>query len=197
MERVTGSKTLEEYMVKNIWEPLGITRMTFFPRDRPDVLERLAPMSERANPEDPAVKYVGDHPTLDPYLEAKDCQGGGGIFTSAAEYFKILRVVLSMTEASTADGKAAPPVRLLQPSTMRDFFSPQLGEGSHAALKFVVDLPIFNQTVGGSLGIRVDWGLGGLLYLEDLPDWRRKGTMIWGGTPNLSWVSICRNCIPL
>jgi hypothetical protein len=34
-----------------------------------------------------------------------------------------------------------------------------------------------------------DWGLGGLLLRDDLPDGKAAGTMIWGGLPNLTWVS--------
>lgn len=31
------------------------------------------------------------------------------------------------------------------------------------------------------------WGLGGLIVLDDCPDGRKAGTMIWGGLPNLLW----------
>jgi hypothetical protein len=34
-----------------------------------------------------------------------------------------------------------------------------------------------------------DWGLGGLFLLNDQADGKAAGTMIWGGLPNLTWVS--------
>jgi hypothetical protein len=34
-----------------------------------------------------------------------------------------------------------------------------------------------------------DWGLGGLLLTDDALDGKKAGTMIWGGLPNLRWVS--------
>ena len=43
---------------------------------------------------------------------------------------------------------------------------------------------------GTSKDSRKDWGLGGLLLLEDQPDGKAAGTMIWGGLPNLIWASI-------
>ena len=43
-----------------------------------------------------------------------------------------------------------------------------------------------------------DWGLGGLLLLADQPDGKAAGTMIWGGLPNLIWVSdVLCNCISI
>jgi hypothetical protein len=37
--------------------------------------------------------------------------------------------------------------------------------------------------------IQKDWGLGGLLLMGDAKDGKKAGTMIWGGYPNLIWVS--------
>lgn len=45
--------------------------------------------------------------------------------------------------------------------------------------------------------IKKDWGLGGLLVMDDLPDGRKAGTMIWGGAPNLIWVSRALTCCKL
>lgn len=42
---------------------------------------------------------------------------------------------------------------------------------------------------GTSKDKKKDWGLGGLLLLEDQQDGKAAGTMIWGGLPNLIWVS--------
>ena len=49
--------------------------------------------------------------------------------------------------------------------------------------------------MGGTLkDSKKDWGLGGLLLLEDQPDGKAAGTMIWGGLPNLIWVSSIVYC---
>lgn len=179
-------------MIKNIWEPLGITDMTFFLRDRPDVRARLAAMSTRISPDSP-LECASSHPILYPDPNTKDAQGGVGIFTSGPEYFKILRALLAATEPSTASRTGIKTSELLETSTIRDFFTPQLSGASLAALQKAADSPFLNHTIAEGPGTQVNWGLGGLLYLEDLPGWRQKGTMIWGGLPNLSWVSFAAN----
>jgi CubicO group peptidase (beta-lactamase class C family) len=44
--RVTNM-TLEAYMQKHIWAPLEMKNATFFPKKSPEVMSRLADMSER------------------------------------------------------------------------------------------------------------------------------------------------------
>lgn len=41
VERVNGGFTLEDYMKKNIWAPLGIENITFFPFQNPAIKDRL------------------------------------------------------------------------------------------------------------------------------------------------------------
>ena len=54
-----------------------------------------------------------------------------------------------------------------------------------------------NDAMGGAAKeVEKDWGLGGLVLLGDQPDGKAAGTMIWGGLPNLIWVScIGRTCM--
>ena len=63
--RVTNM-SLEAYMQKHIWAPLGMKYTTFFPKKSPEVMARLADMSERdckvtmfGTAEDPNAKVVG------------------------------------------------------------------------------------------------------------------------------------------
>jgi hypothetical protein len=53
-------------------------------------------------------------------------------------------------------------------------------------------LQINNAMGGAAKEVEKDWGLGGLLILGDQPDGKAAGTMIWGGLPNLIWVSCCQ-----
>lgn len=54
--------------------------------------------------------------------------GGQGTFTSAEEYLKVLRAVLT----TGADEK------ILKKSTVEEFFKPQLGEGSKKMLNMML-----------------------------------------------------------
>ena len=86
---------------------------------------------------------------------------------------------------------------LLKRETVEDMFQPQLSGQSQAALLKVMSSTGENEMNGGlPEGTKRDWGFGGLLVMQDLEDWRSKGTMTWGGMPNLMWwidreVGIC------
>ena len=57
--------------------------------------------------------------------------------------------------------------------------------------KTLID-PLINDMMGAMpWGSEKTWGLGGMLLMEDPPGYhgRGKGTMGWGGLPNLLWVS--------
>lgn len=42
---------------------------------------------------------------------------------------------------------------------------------------------------GTDKDVKKDWGLGGVMLTKDQPDGKKAGTMLWGGYPNLLWVS--------
>ena len=128
IERVSGL-TLEEYMRQNLWEPLGIKDMTFQLKSRPDMKERMADMSVR-DEESGKVRYTGARMTYQDANgeEVQDCMGGQGVFTSAEEYIKVLHALLTTDEDE----------KLLKKETLKEFFTPQLGEGASAAINAVL-----------------------------------------------------------
>ncbi|KAL8786657.1 MAG: hypothetical protein Q9195_008111, partial [Heterodermia aff. obscurata] len=66
--------------------------------------------------------------------------------------------------------------------------APQLDERCQRALMRVMRDPEVNDMMGGlPLGVEKNWGLAGLLLMEDVEGGRRKGAMSWGGLPNLVW----------
>ncbi|KAI8940811.1 hypothetical protein NX059_002073 [Plenodomus lindquistii] len=180
VERVTGHN-LEAYMKANIWEPLGIKDMTFHLSSRPDMKERMADMSLL----DPSSGTLRHMRTRLPFLdgegnEIEDCLGGQGVFTSAEEYIKVLKAVLTSDENE----------KLIKKETANLFFSPQLGDESKKMLNLTVQDGTLNNIFGGTpKHIIKDWGLGGLLLDSDNPAGMKAGTMIWAGAPNLIWVS--------
>ena len=67
-------------------------------------------------------------------------------------------------------------------------FRPQLSEASRKAWIAKLAIPEIRQVYGGlPQSDRDDWGLGGCLIMDDVPGTLRKGTMVWGGYPNLQW----------
>ncbi|KAJ4367177.1 hypothetical protein N0V83_007707, partial [Neocucurbitaria cava] len=123
VERVTG-KSLEEYMRENLWERLGVRDITFFPSSRPDLKGKMADMSVRD--ESGKVRFTGARMSYQDAegKEASDCMGGQGTFTSAEEYVKVLKAVLTCDEDE----------KILTKGSIEEFFRPQLGQGSKRTL---------------------------------------------------------------
>ena len=176
VERITG-QTLEEFMSVNIWQPLGIKDITFWPAQRSDMKSRMASMTVR---DERTGKVMHD---LDGagIPGGKDCFGGHGASASMPDYFKILQSLLVDDE------------KLLKRSTTAQMFRPQLTKQSQDAQKELMAKPENTQLFVGEFPRRVplDWGIGGILTREADDGWRGQYTMIWSGLPNLFWV--CSN----
>lgn len=182
VERVTNM-SVEVYMEKFIWAPLGIKSMTFHPKTKPACMEKLTDMSVRqggknlifAIPADPEgkVEYTEDRVWN---LDSPGFAAGIGGFGSLVDYQEILQSICANDE------------KLLKRPTVEEMFKPQLSEASRKAWMAKLAIPEINQTYGGlEKGTHADWGLGGCLIMEDLPGGIKKGTMAWGGYPNVQW----------
>ncbi|KAE9395562.1 beta-lactamase/transpeptidase-like protein [Gymnopus androsaceus JB14] len=107
--------------------------------------------------------------------DAEFAFGGGGLFTSPQEYMKILHSLL------TNDGK------LLRPESVDDFFRPQLEEKPRQSMAEFFSKHMTNSPTNPAG--KKDWGLGGILLMEDGPDEysRKAGTMGWAGAFHCYW----------
>jgi hypothetical protein len=114
-------------------------------------------------------EFVFDPSTPDEY-------GGGGLTGSADDFMKILQSI------GGNDGK------LLKFEMVDEMFTPQLTDGAEEQYQNDIALP-WNQDVFAShkSGTKVNWGLGGMMILEDEDTGRKSGTMSWSGLPNLLW----------
>ena len=178
VERVNGNKSLGAYMEENIWKPLGIKDITFHLTEREDMRKRMPDMSQRDPNGSGKAIYSSTVLASD---SMKDDGGGGGAFADPTEYLKILQSLLK------DDGK------LLKSRSLELLFKSQLGEESKKALRKRLQVPEWNLALGGipiTEDSEVSWGLGGMVVPDDMPGWRRKGTLTWGGMPNLTWVAI-------
>ncbi|KAF9890053.1 hypothetical protein FE257_006733 [Aspergillus nanangensis] len=159
---------LEHYCQKYIFGPLNLNSTTFRLGDHPYIKEQLVSTSERAK--DGTLKPAA---RLWPDESQEDC-AGGGLYSSSNDYMKILGDLLSDEPT------------LLTRWTVEGMFQPQLENGSRA-VKDLEAATIF----GAMTSIRasdggINWGLGGL-YTEKDAGSIRKGSLVWGGLPNLVW----------
>jgi CubicO group peptidase (beta-lactamase class C family) len=178
------SKTnLETFYQLNIFEPLGIEDITFWPDRKPELSARKATVSIR----DPKVLdgsgKVIPFKGLSYVTGGKEELGGQGAYASMPSYLKILHSLLADDE------------KLLKKETTATMFEPQLTEKSQEVLQNIYK----NKPMKGpcSIGnfpsdVKYDWGFGGLLTMQDINtdgvEWRRKGTLNWSGMLNLYWV---------
>ncbi|KAI0843294.1 beta-lactamase family protein [Hypoxylon sp. FL0890] len=170
VEKLTG-QSLEDYMRKNIFEPLGMDNATFFPWNHPEIQARRVPMAYREDPYGPVVAKPGE-----PWFSdgKKEPFGGQGLFSSMRDYIKLMHSLLVDDE------------KLLKKETAALMFQPNLSPKSKTALLemmkdpawLIGDFPVTNE---------YDWGLGGILVTGDKHEYRKKGTLIWSGAANLYW----------
>jgi hypothetical protein len=149
-----------------------MSSVTFDMESRPDLVARKVDMSLRL----PTGQLMHLPTPLYPSPAQDDCGGVGG-YSSAPDYMKMLTSLLR------DDGK------LLKSSSIEEMFKPQLPDPKY--LEQVMQVPELHGLFAGNfpMGLKVDYGLGGMLSLEPLPTGRCAGAMQWGGMPNLFWVS--------
>ncbi|KAB8304956.1 hypothetical protein EYC80_004273 [Monilinia laxa] len=176
--------TLEQYMQRYIMAPLNLKDLTFHIEKSPSLLSRYVDMAAREGGETPfgtpmnpngAVVYSEDKVwTQD---QTDDC-GGIGAYITIPSYQKIVHSI------TVSDGK------LLSSKMNDELFKGQLSDTQlaivHAALQIDDMRPII--ATGLSKDIKLDHALGGMIVEEDIIGRRRKGTMHWGGFPNLFLV---------
>ncbi|KAL8721127.1 MAG: hypothetical protein Q9181_007777 [Wetmoreana brouardii] len=171
VERVTHL-SLQEYFVQNIWQALAIKDIVFHLDQHDELRDRLTDMSMR----DPSGGLAIHTPDRFWSLKLTDDYGGAGLYSSPPEYFKLVHAILQNDE------------QLLKKSTVEKMFKPQLSDKSRVSLMETLASPTLGPILGGlPPELEKDHGLAGLLQMEDLPNSRKKGTLTWGGMPNLTW----------
>ena len=175
IEKVTG-QSLEAYMQENIFKPLGISRITFFPQENPALANSLAGMNVR---DEGTGKLIPGPPGLPLFGPLKEPLGGEGAWADLRDYLKILHSLLLDDE------------KLLKSETAALLFQPQLPPGQvkdtfHEATKDP------KWSIGDfSPSPEMDWAYGGVAIVGDSHPIRRRGYLSWGGAANLFWV-----CMP-
>lgn len=169
-----ATTNLEDYMRKNLFEPLGMRDSTFLLASRPDVEARLMQTAEQGKGE--GGEGLGEMAEVWMPREPKDCLGGSGLYTTVGDYLKVLEDLMQEQP------------KTLKKETVDLMFTPQLSEESRKSLRASMEL--MGVMIGGMVpeNVRLDHGLGGLLVVDDNPNTGMKGgTMTWAGHGNLLW----------
>lgn len=170
VERVNGGIRLGEYMKTHIWERLGMDSTTFRINQHENARTRLCSMTTKTGSGEllPGSSPRDENP--------KDDLGGGGLYSSPNDYMKLLISLLKN------DGL------LLKSESVKQMFESHLlsDQDIQAFAQDPVAGPMCRAGVPSQAWT---FGLGGILNRDDVPGVCKKGTMSWGGLPNLFWVS--------
>jgi CubicO group peptidase (beta-lactamase class C family) len=165
IERLSGM-TLPEFMKKRLFEPLGMKDTDFYVP--PEKRRRFATLYEMADKEGSALDPVKPYPPFMDYeKEPALPSGGGGLVSTAADYFRFAQMLLNGGEL---DG-----VRILGPQTVKLMMSNHLPESLTSEFK------------GGGFVVQprpgVGYGFNGAVVTDpgqaDIPV--GKGTYMWDG----------------
>ena len=159
IEAATG-QGLDAYFAEAILGPLRMADTTFHPQDTP---EHPSAALHTHTPD-------GAFAPLDMFAQPPLLWGGGGLFSTAPDYLKFLRAVMS-------DGAG-----VFGPQTLQQLRQNQTG--SLAAGELISASPAMSHDFRPMPGVDKRWTLGFLRNESDVPGGRRAGSLAWGGIAN-------------
>jgi CubicO group peptidase (beta-lactamase class C family) len=167
VEAASGER-LDAYFLKHIFAPLGMNDTMFLP----DALQTARRVALHQRQADGTLLAL---PIVQKSQVPQFFSGGGGLYSTLADYLKFLRMFLS--------GGAG----IVTAATLAEMSRNQVG-GLRAGY-----IPSANPalTTGGDPTPGQDnrWGLGFLIYSENGPFGRHSGSLSWGGLANTAfWI---------
>lgn len=174
VEAVSGKK-LSAYMQDYLLSPLGMRDTAF--KIRPDMRARLATIHARGD--DGTLTPIAFELPQDPEFDL----GGGGLYGTAGDYARFVRMVLNRGEL---DG-----VRVLDAETVDMMCQNVIGDLRVTPMKTV--MPQFANDAEFFPGLPKGWGLTWQVNLEPAPTGRSAGSLQWAGLANsYFWIDPVR-----
>lgn len=165
VEAVSG-QSLGAYMQAQILDPLGMASTGY--RITPDMRSRLAKVHQRE--EDGSFTPTDLERQQDPVVE----MGGGGLYSTASDYIRFVRMVLN---EGALDGN-----RVLEAETVAQMSRNAMGEVRVAAL--ATQSPGFSADLEMFPAIAKSWGLSFMINENAAPTGRAAGSPAWAGITN-------------
>ncbi|CBF84391.1 hypothetical protein AN9049.2 [Aspergillus nidulans FGSC A4] len=172
VSRLNGGISLEQYMVENIWQKLGLSAP--FPHfniaRHPGYLARAMGGAQQTS--DGRLERLDTWSFDNP----EDQDGGSGLSCTAKDYVAVLADLVSDSP------------KLLRLETIAEMFRPQL-ESKSASVDMLLQLRFAWDIVSGPVsGDAVNHGLAGILCLDEVAEiGQPRGMLGWGGASNIVW----------
>jgi CubicO group peptidase (beta-lactamase class C family) len=167
VEAASGQK-LGKYMQDNIFDPLGMDSTAF--RISDSMRSRLAAIHHRG-----ADGKLTPDPTIEIPQEPEFEMGGGGLYSTAGDYLKFVRMMLNQ-------GKSDRGEAVLKPATVAAMSKNAMGDCKVCLLKTAA--PPFSNDAEFFPGMDKSWGLSFMINDADAPTGRSAGSLAWAGLAN-------------
>jgi len=166
VEAASGKK-LGAVMKENLFEPLGMSDTAF--KITPSMRQRLAKIHQRGA-DDQLTPQMDLEIPQEPEFE----MGGGGLYGTAGDYLKFVRMILN---GGKADGRS-----VLKADTVKTMSMNHIGETLVGPLKTAI--PPLSNDLEVFPGMPKKWGLSFLINTEQAASGRAAGSLAWGGLAN-------------
>jgi methyl acetate hydrolase len=166
MVEIASGRGIDRYFRDNITGPLGMNDTGF------TITEKQRARQARLHRRGPDGKLVAQ-----PFekLETPTAfSGGGGIYSTAPDYLRLLRALLN--------GGSLGGAKILKAETVALMAVNQIGNLEAGILK--TTNPALSNDVDFFPGARLRWGLGHMINADAVPEGRRAGSLTWAGLYN-------------
>ena len=168
MVEAAAGKKLGQVLRDDLLGPLGMNDTAF--RISDGMRGRMAKIHHRG----PDGALAAD-PALEIPQEPEFEMGGGGLYSTAGDYLKFVRMMLN--EGKADDGKA-----VLKPETVATMSKNAMGESRVTLLKTAA--PPFSNDAEFFPGLDKQWGLSFMINNQEAPTGRSAGGLAWAGLAN-------------
>lgn len=168
MVEAAAGKKLGQVLRDDLLGPLGMNDTSFSISD--SMRKRLAKIHHRG----PDGALAAD-PALEIPQEPEFEMGGGGLYSTAGDYLKFVRMMLN--EGKADDGKA-----VLKPETVAAMSKNAMGDSKVTLLKTAA--PPLSNDAEFFPGQDKQWGLSFMINNEEAPTGRSAGGLAWAGLAN-------------
>lgn len=170
VEEVSGQR-LRDYFCEHLFKPLAMHSTAFILT--PDMHRRLAKVHARGP--DGSLTATGFACNQEPEFD----MGGGGLYGTAPDYIRFLRMVMN---DGTLDGR-----RVLRAASVAEMTRNQLGALRTTRMKSA--MPQLSHDFENFPSVPKGFGLGFQINLEALPTGRSANSLAWDGLANTHfWV---------
>ena len=170
VEAASGMR-LGDYLREHVFAPLGMASTAY--RITPSMRDRLAKVHQRN--EDGSLSVTPFETNQEPEFEP----GGGGLYSTAEDYLRFMRMILNRGRAGEAQLLRPETIDLMSKNAMGDL---RVGLLRTARPQLSCDAEFFP-------GTPKTWGLTFMINEADAPTGRPAGSLAWAGLGNtFFWI---------